>query len=242
MWVEFNLVGRNFQLNCRSFGINEYRNSFMFFTLLFITVWSLNRFHLKTSPTSQWSFSPPKHTHVPTTPHTLLLSKFKSIWKAFQSHIQVMSEELACHTYTSLLGGNVGTEVQYFQFVVSKYVQHAALLYQVNMCTGEDEAWAHRKQSNGNQKDFLFQSSPIFICRGFPIISLITSHTSESILELFCCTFLYLFCRSEQSQALKDHLDWDHTTENRWTRVLLKQLVLETTVTEEYQDKCCHYC
>lgn len=56
------------------------------------------------------------------------------------------------------------------------------------MCTGEDEAWAHRKQSNGNQKDFLFQSSPIFICRGYPIISLITSHTSESIPELFCCT------------------------------------------------------
>lgn len=70
----------------------------------------------------------------------------------------------------------------------SKYVQHAALLYQVNMCTGEDEAWAHRKQSNGNQKDFLFESSPIFICRGYPIISLITSHTSESIPELFCCT------------------------------------------------------
>lgn len=89
----------------------------------------------------------------------------------------------------------------------SKYVQHAALLYQVNMCTGEDEAWAHRKQSNGNQKDFLFESSPIFICRGYPIISVITSHTSESIPELFCCTFLYLFCRSEQSQALKDHLD-----------------------------------
>lgn len=75
-----------------------------------------------------------------------------------------------------------------FLVCCSKYVQHAALLYQVNMCTGEDEAWAHRKQSNGNQKDFLFQSSPIFICRGYPIISLITSHTSESIPELFCCT------------------------------------------------------
>lgn len=78
-----------------------------------------------------------------------------------------------------------------FLFCCSKYVQHAALLYQVNMCTGEDEAWAHRKQSNGNQKDFLFQSSPIFICRGYPIISLITSHTSESIPELFCCTCMY---------------------------------------------------
>lgn len=78
-----------------------------------------------------------------------------------------------------------------FLVCCSKYVQHAALLYQVNMCTGEDEAWAHRKQSNGNQKDFLFQSSPIFICRGYPIISLITSHTSESIPELFCCTCMY---------------------------------------------------
>lgn len=81
-------------------------------------------------------------------------------------------------------------------FRCSEYVQHAALLYQVNMCTGEDEAWAHRKQSNGNQKDFLFQSSPIFICRGYPIISLITSHTSESILELFCCTCMYIYFKT----------------------------------------------
>lgn len=36
-------------------------------------------------------------------------------------------------------------------------------------------------------------------------------------------TFLYLFCRSVQSQALKDHLDWDHTTENRWTKVLRRE-------------------
>lgn len=69
-----------------------------------------------------------------------------------------MPGELACHTHTSLLGGNVGTSTV-FLVCCSKYVQHAALLYQVNMCTGEDEAWAHRKQSNGNQKDFLFQSS-----------------------------------------------------------------------------------
>lgn len=122
-------------------------------------------------------------------------------------------------THISLLGVNVGMEYSISLFQVCTTRSTAVSGKHVH---GEDEAWAHRKQSNGNQKDFLFQSSPIFICRGYPIISLITSHTSESILELFCCTFLYLFCRSVQSQALRDHLDWDHTTENRWTKVLLK--------------------
>lgn len=72
-----------------------------------------------------------------------------------------MIEELAFHTHTSLLGVNVGTGNTVFLFCCSKYVQHAALLYQVNMCTGEDEAWAHRKQSNGNQKDFLSFRVPL---------------------------------------------------------------------------------
>jgi hypothetical protein len=88
-------------------------------------------------------------------------------------------------------------------------------------CSQETNGWSCFLIQNASLLPFfLFQSSPIFICRGYPIISLITSHISESVLELFCCNFLYLFCRSEQSQALRDHLDWDHTTENRWTKEL----------------------
>ncbi|KAK1161025.1 hypothetical protein AOXY_G19898 [Acipenser oxyrinchus oxyrinchus] len=43
---------------------------------------------------------------------------------------------------------------QYLQVCCSKYVQHStALLGQVSMCTGQEEAWVHREQSNGNQND-----------------------------------------------------------------------------------------
>lgn len=127
------------------------------------------------------------HT-TPTTPHTMPISKFKSIRKALSLTPRLCLENwLVTHTHFSARR-QCWYRSTAFLVCCSKYVQHAVLLYQVNMCTGEDEAWAHRKQSNGNQKDFLFQSSPIFICRGYPIISLITSHTSESIPELFCCT------------------------------------------------------
>ena len=194
MWVEFNLVGHNFHLRRKSFGIKGIQKQLHVFHLAFRNCFEFNRISLKKqSPTGQWSFSSPsKNTPYPP-PLTLLLSKFKSIRKAFSLTSRLCLENwLVSHTHFSARR-QCWYRSTVFLVCCSKYVQHAALLYQVNMCTGEDEAWAHRKQSNGNQKDFLFQSSPIFICRGYPIISLITSHTSESIPELFCCTFLYLF-------------------------------------------------
>lgn len=221
MWVEFNLVGHHLHLHrCRSFGIKCIQKQLHVLHLAFLNCFELKWIPLKAiSYRSVELFFPFQAHTIPTTPHTLPLSKFKSIRKAFSLTLGYAWRTGLSHTHFSARR-QCWYRSTVFLVCCSKYVQHAALLYQVNMCTGEDEAWAHRKQSNGNQKDFLFQSSPIFICRGYPIISLITSHTSESIPELFCCTFLYLFCRSEQSQALKDHLDWDHTTENRWTRGL----------------------
>lgn len=75
------------------------------------------------------------------------------------------------------------------------------------------------KVKKANQKFTLFQeagpfSSPLLFKCGFCSVKNITWFLASIL------TFLYLFCRSVQSQALKDHLDWDHTTENRWTKVL----------------------
>lgn len=218
MWVQFNLVGQNFHLRRRSFGIKWIQKQLRVLPICF----EFKRIPLKNNLLQvSGAFLPHPNTHHTHYPSPCRYPNLSQKGKLLVSHLGYAWRTGLSHTHFSARR-QCWYRSTVFLVCCSKYVQHAALLYQVNMCTGEDEAWAHRKQSNGNQKDFLFQSSPIFICRGYPIISLITSHTSESIPELFCCTFLYLFCRSEQSQALKDHLDWDHTTENRWTRELLK--------------------
>ena len=48
-----------------------------------------------------------------------------------------------------------------------------------------------------------------------------TWHTySESIAEMFCCTYLCLVYRSAQSLALGGHLGLDHMAVNKWIKGL----------------------
>lgn len=100
-------------------------------------------------------------THcVPTTSHTATVPfSVRREGKLLVSHLGYARRTGFSLTHTPLARRQCWYRSTVFLVCCSKYVQHAALLCQVNMCTGEDEAWAHRKQSNGNQKDFLFQSS-----------------------------------------------------------------------------------
>ena len=100
MWVEFNLVGHNFHLRRKSFGIKGIQKQLHVFHLAFHNCFEFNSISLKKqSPTGQWSFSSPsKNTPYPP-PLILPLSKFKLIRKAFSLTPRLCLENwLVTHT------------------------------------------------------------------------------------------------------------------------------------------------
>lgn len=122
----------------------------------------LDGFHLRTISYGSLELFPPiqAHTVYPLPLTSCHYPKLSQKGKLLVSHLGYARRTGFSHTHFSARR-QCWYRSTVFLVCCSKYVQHAALLCQVNMCTGEDEAWAHRKQSNGNQKDFLSLRVPL---------------------------------------------------------------------------------